>query len=296
MLQLHNVLKTPSAGTNGNCVIKIRSHYKVLNRAQRQLADFIIAHPETTLEMDVTRLAEVANVGAATVTRFCRRIGFGSFRQFKIALAQEIVSLPVVFEAFSRADDHETRVDKVFRAYVQSLIDTRALVSVPDMIQVVDRIAQAATVYLYGIGSSGLMAIEASHRLALLGIPCRAHVDPYEQIISASLSTRKDLVIGFSHSGTTRQTVEAIGIAKKHGAFTVAVTNHADSALAQKADVSLLTSLHEKSVHVATLTSRVAQMTLIDCLYVLLASRGLERFRKATTSIESELSRVLRIG
>src|SRR5215472_13371690 len=187
MLQLHNVLKTPSAGTNGNCVIKIRSHYKVLNRAQRQLADFIIAHPETTLEMDVTRLAEAANVGAATVTRFCRRIGFGSFRQFKIALAQEIASLPVVFEAFSSADDHETKIDKVFRAYVQSLIDTRALVSVPDMIQVVDRIARAATVYLYGIGSSGLMAIEASHRLALLGIPCRAHVDPYEQIISASL-------------------------------------------------------------------------------------------------------------
>ena len=294
MLQLNHVLKTSRAVPIGNCIVKIRSHYKVLNPAQRQLADCIVADPEATLDLDVMRLAEVANVSAATVTRFCRRIGFSGFRQFKIALAQEIASLPMVFKAFGRADDQETRVDKVFRAYVQSLIDTRALVSVPDLIEIVDRIAKAATVYLYGIGSSGLMAIEASHRLALLGIQCRAHVDPYEQIISASLATGKDLVIGFSHSGTSRQTVEALSIARKHGAFTVAITNYADSALARKANICLLTSLHEKNIHVATLTSRVAQTTLIDCLYVLLAGRGVESFRKATTLIEAELSRVLR--
>lgn len=294
MHQLVNVLKAARTAANGNCVVKIRSHYSVLNRSQRRLADLIISDPGTALQLDLTRLAEAAKVSPATVTRFCRRVGFAGFRQFKIALAQEIASLPVVFEAFDRADDDETRVEKVFRAYVQSLIDTRALVSVPELLQIVDRITKAATVYLYGIGSSGLMAIETSHRLGLLGIQCRAHVDPYEQIISASLCTTKDLVIGFSHSGTSRQTVEALSIAKKRGAFTVAVTNYADSALARKANICLLTSLQEKNIHVATLTSRVAQLTLIDCLYVLLASRGVERFQKATTLIESELSRVLR--
>lgn len=61
-------------------------------------------------------------------------------------------------------------------------------------------------------------------------------------------------------------------------------------------DICLLASLHEKNIHVATLTSWVAQTALIDCLYVLLASRGVEGFRKATTLIEAELSRVLRIA
>src|SRR5215467_3875256 len=114
MLQLDSVLKTARAVPIGNCVVRIRSHYKVLNPSQRQLADIIVADPESTLELDVTRLAEVAKVSAATVTRFCRRIGYSGFRQFKIALAQEIASQPKVFEAFSRTDGPETRVDKVF--------------------------------------------------------------------------------------------------------------------------------------------------------------------------------------
>lgn len=295
MFQTNKWLKSSLNASTGSCILRIRSHYQALNPSQRQLADLVLSQRETALDLDVTRLSKQAGVSAATVTRFCHRIGFAGFREFKIALAQEMVSVPLVFEDFDPADDDTTRVNKVFAAYIQSLIDTRAIVSVPHVLTVVDRITTSECVYLYGIGSSGLMAVEASHRLALLGIPCRAHTDPYEQIISASLSQKRVVAIGFSHSGTSRNTVEAIRIAREHGAFAVAITNYADSPLAREADVSLLTSLHEKRIHVATLTSRVAQLTLIDCLYILLASRGLDRFREATSSVEAELSRILRV-
>jgi DNA-binding MurR/RpiR family transcriptional regulator len=138
------------------------------------------------------------------------------------------------------------------------------------------------------------MAVAASHRLALLGVPCQAHTDPYEQTIAASTLTAEDVAIGISHSGTSRITVDTLRLARKQGAFTVAITNHANSPLARVASMSLLTSLHERKVHVASLTSRVAQLTLVDCLYITLAARNEKRFTALAGLIEKELRAKMR--
>lgn len=92
-----------------------------------------------------------------------------------------------------------------------------------------DRIKRARQVTVFGVGSSGSIAVAASHRLALLGLSCQAHTDPYEQTIAASLLTGDDVAIGISHSGTSRITVDTMRLARKRGAFTVAITNHATS-------------------------------------------------------------------
>jgi DNA-binding MurR/RpiR family transcriptional regulator len=105
---------------------------------------------------------------------------------------------------------------------------------------------------------------------------------------------KDDVAIGVSHSGTSRITIDAIRAAKKRGAFTVAITNHAGSALAREASLCLLTSLHERKVHVAALTSHVAQLTLIDCLYITLVARNERKFRRTAGLVEEEVGEKLR--
>ena len=277
-------LGTPPIAT---CSLRIRSHFNALSPVQKKLADFITASREAlpALQLKLPR-PEGAKVGSATVTRFCRTIGFASFHEFKIASAQELVSVPLVFEDFDPSDDDESRVSKVFAAYIQSLIDTRVMVWVQNLVALADRINRARQVSVFGAGSSGPMAVIASHRLALLGVLCQAHTDPYEQTIAAALLTADDVAIGISHSGTSRITVDAIRLGRKQGAFTVAITNHANSPLARVASMTLLTSLHEKKVHVASLTSRVAQLTLVDCLYITLVARNEKKFTMLAGSIE----------
>lgn len=282
-------------GSAESCLLRIRSHYDGLLPSQKRIADFITSRKGGILALDVTSLAKQAGVCAASITRFCRRIGFTSFREFKIALAQETASVPIVFDQFSEADDDTARTSKIFAAYIQSLIDTRAIVSIPSLILVADRVAKSEFVHLYGVGTSGTMAQEAGLRLTFAGVPNRPHVDVYEQIISASLVTRKDTAIGFSHSGASVNTVESIRIARQHGAFTVAVTNYAGSPLAKAADVCLLTSLPEKAAHVATLSSRVAQLTLVECLYAAVGVRKLEKFKKNASEADREAKRILQV-
>ncbi len=276
------------------CTLRIRSHYNSLSPLQKKLADYITASPEALPALDLKQLARKAKVSSATVTRFCHAIGFAGFHEFKLASAQELVSLPLVFEDFDPGDDDENRISKVFAAYIQSLIDTRAMLSVPHLVELADRIKRARQVSIFGIGSSGSMAVAASHRLALLGVPCQAHTDPYEQTIAAATLTADDVAIGISHSGTSRITVDTLRLARKQGAFTVALTNHANSPLARVASLSLLTSLHERKVHVASLTSRVAQLTLVDCLYITLAARNEKKFTILAGLIEKELRAKMR--
>ena len=295
MVSSHDKLSSRLAPAKGAaCTLRIRSHYNALSPIQKRLADYIASNREGLPVLDLKQLATKARVSSATVTRFCRAIGFSSFHQFKIASAQELASVPLVFEEFHPSDNDESRINKVFAAYIQSLIDTRAMASVPDLIQVADRINQARQVGVFGIGSSGSIAVAASHRLSLVGVPCQAHTDPYEQIIAASLLTKDDVAIGISHSGTSRITVDAIRLAGEKGAFTVAITNHANSALGRVASLTLLTSLHEKKVHVATLTSRVAQLTLIDCLYITLTARNEKKFAAMAGLIERDIRDTLR--
>ena len=96
------------------------------------------------------------------------------------------------------------------------------------------------------------------------------------------------------HTGTTRLIGDVLHIAKKPGAFTVATTNYAGSALAREASLCLLTSLHERKVHMATLTSHIAQVTLIDCLYIKLVARNKEKFGRTAGLIEEEMRGKLR--
>jgi DNA-binding MurR/RpiR family transcriptional regulator len=278
----------------GTCILRIQSHYKGFNPAQKRLADYILSNRQALPDLDLQQLASGARVSGATVTRFCRAIGFPSFRKFKIESAMENASLPLVFEDFDSEDDDEERVSKLFAAHIQCLIDTRAITSVSNVLEVANRINRARKVCILGIGSSGAVATIASNRLAVMGIASEAHSDPYRQMICASLLGEDDVAIGISHSGTSRLTVDAMRTAKKRGAFTVAITNHAGSVLAREASLCLLTSLHERKVHVATLTSRVAQLTLIDCLYIALAARNEEKFRRTVGLIEEAIGEILR--
>ncbi|UOK56138.1 MurR/RpiR family transcriptional regulator [Bacillus sp. OVS6] len=70
----------------------ISSMYKSLTRAEQKVADLVIKDTHDAVYSSVTDLAEKANVGETTVIRFCRKLGYRGFQDFKLAVAQNLVS------------------------------------------------------------------------------------------------------------------------------------------------------------------------------------------------------------
>src|SRR5690606_19405137 len=55
-----------------------------------RIADLVSAEPTAAVELSITELAERAGSSPASVTRFCRSLGFDGYTQFRVAIAAEL--------------------------------------------------------------------------------------------------------------------------------------------------------------------------------------------------------------
>jgi DNA-binding MurR/RpiR family transcriptional regulator len=135
-----------------------------------------------------------------------------------------------------------------------------------------DRVARAVVaarhVDLFGQAASSLTAQDLQQKLSRIGCAVSHSADPHLAITTAALRTADDVAIAFSHGGETAETVRALEVVGDAGALTVAVTSAEDSPLALVADVVLLSQAKESPFRMAAMSSRIAQLALIDVLFV----------------------------
>lgn len=110
--------------------------------------------------------------------------------------------------------------------------------------------------------------------------------------VTYALSLGKgDVAVAVSHSGKTKQTIEAIRFAKAQGASIICITNFGASEIANLADIILLTASHEKTLQSETLVSRLSQLAIVDMLYLGVIQKNYNRYapmiEKQNTAIVS---------
>ena len=102
--------------------LKIKSLYNNLSKTERNLSDFILANIERIPFLSVYEIAEAAHVSVATVSRLVRKVGYGDLKNFKVEIAQDIVSPNNYFyEQIKASDSEEKLIDKVFLGNIKSL-------------------------------------------------------------------------------------------------------------------------------------------------------------------------------
>jgi DNA-binding MurR/RpiR family transcriptional regulator len=142
-------------------------------------------------------------------------------------------------------------------------------------------VVKASRVDLYGFAASAFVALDLQQKLHRIRRVAFAWSDVHIALTSAALLGEGDVAIGISHTGTTVEVVEALEEAAKHGATTVAVTNFPRSPLARTADLVLTTAARETTYRSGAMASRIAQLTVIDCLFIGVAQQVLPDARKA---------------
>lgn len=248
-----------------------------------RIADFFIAHAAEVVHMSVTEVAERTGASEGSVISLCQQLGARGFQQVKIALARDLVQ-PVQFihEDLARSDDTATVIEKIFRSDLQALHDTMKALDTRAMEEAVAAIRQARRVELYGVGSAAPIAEDANYRLLRIGIESKVVVDSHVQAISASLTGPDVATITISHSGSTHETVAATKLAREAGAKTICITNFGKSPLLAFADIVLHTMARETHFRTEAMTSRIAQLAIIDAL---IACLSLADYEKALATI-----------
>ncbi|WP_445486779.1 MurR/RpiR family transcriptional regulator [Niallia sp. 03133] len=274
-----------------NCIGKIRSYYARLSEKEKKIADYILQNPEEIIHCTINELAEDLNVADATVFRFCKRIGFKGYQAMKIALASEIIEpIQQIHEEINKDDNVKTVTEKVFHSNIRTLENTLQILNGASIQKAVDLLINAKRVEFYGTGGSAVIAMDAFHKFVRTGIKAFSFLDSHFQLMSASQLSETDIAVVISHSGTNKDTINILKTAKTNGAKTISITGYPKSPIAQNADVALFTSSEETEYRSEALSSRIAQLSLIDALYVNMMILNKEVANKSLDKIRTAIS------
>jgi RpiR family carbohydrate utilization transcriptional regulator len=260
-------------------LVRVRGIYDTLPRSERKVADYVLNYAEEVIHASVTNLAQALEVSESTVVRFCQRLGYQGYPEFKILLARDLgAPFRVTYDTLDPRDDVATVVQGTFQILTQALNDTLAALDPCRVDQVVDLLLKAQHVFLFGCGGSGGSAQIAYQKMLRLGLSCFVCTDPHTQTLLAGIATGQDVVIGISYSGNNEDVVRAMRVAGDRCAHTVALTNYPTSPAAKMADLVLSTGAAETPLVSESGPSRVVQLAVIDvlCTYYLLRQRRLD--------------------
>jgi len=261
-------------------LVKIRSLLPGLARAEQRVAKVVLENPATVAHRSITEVAEAAGTSETTVTRFCKAIGVGGYPELRIALAADTARTEARAERdlggeIGPDDELAQVVTKVTFADARAVEETADQLDVATLQQVVNVIAAAGRVDVYGVGASAFVALDLQQKLHRIGRVSFAWNDTHIMLTSAAVLGSGDVAVGISHTGATTDTVEALRTARQHGATTVALTNFPRSPISEVADLVLTTAARETTFRSGAMASRIAQLTVIDCLFIGVAQRHL---------------------
>lgn len=251
------------------CFTRIRAIYPQLSEKEKTIATLILNEPEKIIHSTISEIAGELNIADATVFRFCKRLGLKGYQALKIALASENTSpITEIHEKITEHDDEEAIIKKIFKSNIRTLEDTVQVINMENFKEATKALVSARKIDFYGSGGSGAIAMDAHHKFLRIGLLSNSYNDSHLQLMSAAQLSKDDVVVCISHSGTSKDIIEVLKVAKLNGVKTIGITHYADTPVTQLADISLLTVSEETEFRSEALASRLAQLSIIDALYV----------------------------
>ena len=246
---------------------KIRKLYPEMGPGEKKIADYILKDTNEVIGYSVTELSEKCGCGDATVVRFSRRIGFDGFQALKIGIAGEIGSTSSIGTEIKKDDSCFEIFKKRINDISLSLKSTESVLDADVLEKAAQTIMKARRIAVFGLGNSAAIAMDVAHKFLRLGLDAQSCTDNHMQAIIASHLDRQSVAIGISHSGSSKDIIEALRLSKIGGATTISITNYGASPIVEASDITLFTKSEETKHSILGMSSRISQLTIFDAIY-----------------------------
>ncbi|MCR5135858.1 MAG: MurR/RpiR family transcriptional regulator [Oscillospiraceae bacterium] len=276
-----------------NVIDRIREEYYGLTAAEKKTADYVLRSPRESQFLSIAELADESGVAEATVSRFCRRLGYQGYHAFKLALANATARQSSSTDGLTgqiREDDSlEDMCRKLYSADVTAITETLNLIRPEQITRAVQLLSEADKVLCMGQGGSMVMAQETAHLFSTVSGKFFAVSDSHMQTIAIANMTERDVLLFFSYSGSTRDLIEALTVARERHAKIILVTRFARSPGGELADLVLSCGSDESPLQLSSVPAKMAQMFLTDVLFSEYCRRDLENCQAARERVASAL-------
>jgi len=253
---------------------RIQERYGTLRKSERVVADYLRNNTGRRLDASITEFGRSLGVSEATVSRVSRALGYEGYSDMKLSLAEgtrtrlNFVNLPLEID---ESDSLVATSSKLARLLINGLDGTQRMLDAQRLELAVEALRRARKIVFVGVGGAAAICDEAAHMFMKAGFEATSYRDGYTQTIIAATLKAEDVVVGISHTGTTKTVAGALQLARERHATTIAITSNDDSEVAHTADVVLVTwgaGQQLVPLHGDFLEGRLSQLFLIDLLYV----------------------------
>ncbi|TQK74140.1 RpiR family transcriptional regulator [Brevibacillus sp. AG162] len=260
-------------------LVSLQAILDQLKPSERKVADYILAHPEDVVKLSVQKLAEYSGVSEATIIRLARSLNMKGYQELKLRVAGDLTKQTAIgsYQEIMMEGSVESIMQAVSWNNIQSIQDTLSVLSNEEVKKAVDVLSVARKIDVYGVGASAVIADDIRQKFSRINLWCEAYSDFHAQLTSAVTLTEKDVVIGISYSGQTEDIIQSLTEAKQQGATIITLTKFGPSPVAELANIRLFTSSVEKSIRSGAMASRIAQLNVIDILFITMISRMQEQ-------------------
>lgn len=249
-------------------LIKIK--YSKLTSSEQKIADYILSNSEIFLNSNAQMIGDSTGTSAASVVRFCKKIGFSGLEQLKVEIARNNLSSmdnQKIDPIIQKEDTSELLVKKIFSNVETSLKRTISLINYEQFEEVINIIKKAQKVFLYGIGASSLSAYDLYHKFNRIDKPTFYGFDGHMNIEFSVHSKPQDVAIIISYGGNSREVLLAARQLKENKTPIVAIVKEGETILSKIADYCIYVPDVEKQVKMGAVSSKFSQSFIIDIIY-----------------------------
>ena len=257
---------TRTTAVEDNLLEVIARSLPALRKSDRRVAETVLAAPEDALGMTLAALARASDVSEPTVIRFAAAIGCDGFRDLRVKLARSLAfARTTSHSAITRSDGLGDIIGKILDFNLSNINWVRAHLD-PDAISAaVAALARAPRIEFFGLGASGIVALDAQQKFPLFGAPCGAQTDGHQMIMAAAMLRPGDVAVAISNTGATEEVVRATRVARDRGATTIGITGSRGPLLGH-CSVGIVAETLENTDLFTPTVSRLSAMIVIDIL------------------------------
>lgn len=251
---------------------RIKIYYHDLSHKEKSLADYLLNESDIASRQSIHELSDKIGISVATTSRFAKKIGYKNFQEMRLALNNNTSARHSFFTSIKEDDTLLNIASKTFNNNISSLQATGSILSESILEKAYKLLQNANTLALFGLGGSSVITLEAYHKFLRTPLKCFFNQDYHIQLMTAATLNENDVALVVSHTGRNKEVLEIVSILQGNHVPIIAITSSPSSPLAQNSNVTLLSIAEETNYRPESISSTVAQLTIVDALFLIYAN------------------------
>lgn len=260
-------------------IIALNNIIHSLPYSEEKVAQYILQNPEDSILLTALELGRNSQTSSSAVIRLCKSLRYKGFQELKLRVAGDLkAENSNEYRDIHPNEPYKDIINKVTTNTVKAVNETVDLIHSDRLENAVETLTKAKSILFIGFGASHLSAVDAEQKFLRIGKQVYSFSDVHMAATAIANKGPEDLVVGISFSGSTHEVATLLKLAQDKDVKTMSITKYGNSLVQNYADIELYTSTgKEATFRSGATSSRIAQLHIIDILFMCIASKEYEK-------------------